>query len=214
MYHKNKKEEKFEISEKLKRKLEKEIWDGDDAWEVALEFDPLIRKKAGNYAENGAEFDDLFQEGRMAAYRLALGCKEHKLLPAYMERSLRWLIKQAARKMQWPEQVVQLDLHVGDVSPRSLAEAGMDDSCALAILGFANRDDLTARDTTERNELKAALRAALTEAEYQLVMLFWYGYTRSETAAMLGITRQALEKRLKKIGKKVRPVLDAFMQSR
>ncbi|MDL2298115.1 hypothetical protein LJC40_03075, partial [Synergistaceae bacterium OttesenSCG-928-D05] len=90
---------------------------------------------------------------------------------------------------------------------------GIEIDAVLSRLGFSSRADLKLMHDTERKELKKRLHSVLTPEQRVIVDLLMDGCHCFEICAMLDIKRQALESRLKKIGKRIRPVMKEWRKS-
>ncbi len=149
--------------------------------EVALDYMPLARKVARNYAGRGAEFDDLAQEGFLALRELVVRHDAEgrgQALGLYIARRLRAKVRDAASRLR------RASLH--DSLELRAEEDGFD--VPYVDGAFAEFD----------------LLEGLSPAERRLALDLAGGLSQRECAARLLVTQQCVSKRVACLRRKLR----------
>lgn len=155
-----------------------------DIGKFLKDYTPYIRKTARKYVRPGAEFDDLVQEAYLAVLAMPAQCPKTEYLVWFMLHRLPGALFKAAEKMCG-----------GGLETSGLE--GLED--VLADDGFSVR--------REESELQDMLSRALTPDELALVQALASGFTREEYAREIGVSHQAVGKRLQTIRIKLDGVL-------
>jgi len=95
--------------EQIKTKLEKREWSSGDVWDLVLAFDRFAAYWARRCEGGGVEFDDLYQEARIAMFHIIRRCRHRELVAAYIARSLPGRLKDAAAAMRRGREMVSLE---------------------------------------------------------------------------------------------------------
>jgi RNA polymerase sigma factor (sigma-70 family) len=144
------------------------------------EFAPLVRRVAWQYAGRGAEREDLMQEASLALVVVARRCARKHIAHRLTNR-LRYFVRDAARKMRWRNDTTSID-DDGDFGEQTIDVP----------------DERAERDFEEL-EVADLLERLLDEPDRAIARAAIDGLTQREIAAAMGMTQQAVAKRLKKI---------------
>lgn len=144
------------------------------------EFAPLVHRVARKYEGRGAEREDLVQEGSLELIAIARRCTR-KQMASVLSRRLPGVVRAAANRMRRPKGSRSID--------------AKDES---APGGIPIPDRRAARDF-EEIEIADLLERLLDEADRAVAKAAMDGMTQMEIAAALGLTQQAVSKKLKKI---------------
>lgn len=153
-------------------------------------FRPLVFATAARYMGRGAEREDLIQEGYLALLILIPKCPDFRYLAGYLTERVPGYVRDAARRMR-------------------CARGSEEDPVPLDDI----EDIVGARDSNHAYsaaDIRDMLRRALTEDELDLTQALMEGFTQSEIAAIKGVSQQAVNKRLKKVRKKLEEVIGAL----
>ena len=155
-----------------------------DADEKALAYMPLARRLARNYAGNGAEYEDLVQEGFIALRALVARHEQERpdqSLGLYLWYRLRGCVRDAAARLR------RASAH------DSLEQKREDD-------GF----DVAFEDTSIG---VFELLQSLSPDERRLARGLYAGATQKELASRLAVSQQSVSKRIGRLREKVRASL-------
>ena len=143
--------------------------------DLLLRFRPLVESIARSYGNNGAEFNDLVQEGYLAILELLPRCRNRQ----YLAKFLKWRVRARvrARAAKWwnrPGKKVEFDPekhspHYEEPLPWT----------------------------------RWAAEGILPEGDVRVVRLLEAGFTQQEIAQHLGVTQQAVSYRVGRIRKKL-----------
>ena len=147
-------------------------------------YRPLVRSVARQYRGNGAEFDDLCQEGCLAMMKLMDKCTSEKNLALFLQMAVKRAVRDAARRLRWKE-------HPADLEPyEELAEP----------------EDLPAVYEAPI-EIELLLKQLPDARDRQLVFRLVEGATQTEAARQLGLTQQGVSARLGHIRRTLAPLM-------
>lgn len=165
--------------------------------QLAVKFLPLIKRWCKHYFEhtNGIEYNELFQEAVMALYELLKGHEEDEEyeIKQLVGNNMQGIIRDMADRMH-------SNLYV-DYSLEAETESGTEEELCPALL---IPDEENRQFAQEETELFVRLKRLLTAEEYRLAELKYAGRTNSDISRLLGISRAAVIKKLKKLGEKVK----------
>ncbi|MDI9370751.1 MAG: sigma-70 family RNA polymerase sigma factor [Synergistaceae bacterium] len=148
--------------------------------EELARFTPLVMATARRYTGRGAEFNDLAQEGYLALLELIPLCPAPERLPAYLKSRLPGRVRTAARRC-W---------RCAEISAGSVEE----------LEGTANEPRASQADPDGTMDLERLL----TPEEMRVARMLADGYTQSEVATELGVTQQAVSRRVARMRERVR----------
>ncbi|MDR1943798.1 MAG: sigma-70 family RNA polymerase sigma factor [Synergistaceae bacterium] len=153
------------------------------------QFAPLVSMTARRFEGRGAEREDLAQEGYLALIEIARRSAKRRL--AYrLSSGIPWRVRAAASRMRRPE------------AERPLAsEEDAPESPELSIM-----DERTVRDFEEL-EIFDAMERLLCETDLAIAKASARGLTQSEIAESMGVSQQAIARRLAGIRSKLREIL-------
>jgi RNA polymerase sigma factor (sigma-70 family) len=151
---------------------------------VLRAYRPLVRSTARQYRGNGAEFDDLCQEGSLAIMKLLDKCTSEDHLALFLRLAVKRAIRDAARRLRWKERPADLEPYEEMAVPEDLS-AIFDEPAEIHLLLMKLSDT---RDRT-------------------LVLRLAEGATQAEVAAELGLTQQAVSARLAHIRRTLAPLV-------
>ena len=161
---------------------------------------PLITKHARYYAWHYSrfriEYDDLVQEGILAALRL-MESRTRERYDHAVRTCLQGMIRDAAERMSRQAPAAQ-------TSP-----SGDDDGFLMWLEEFI--PDPSAEEERRRLEIMCDLNRRLKRDNYRIAVLLMDGCTLGEIGFILGITKQAVTYRVKKIREELkhfRPDMD------
>ena len=158
---------------------------GDEMKDIMCGLARAIKIYARRYEGHGAEFDDLMQEGWLAALNLMGRCSREKLDKA-IYCNLRGMVRDAAERLRrFSDNTLQMS---------EWAERG--DGSAW-IEKFAA--DGESADKAVNIELMCDLERNLDAKGMNIVMMLLEGYTHEEIGLDLDISQQAVSKRIAKI---------------
>lgn len=160
---------------------------------TVLAFKPLVISIARRYAGRGAELEDLIQEGYRRLYILIPLCPDPEWLKYFLKMRLHSYIGDVAKKLRRKKENIPLYV----LTPEGDEEQGE---------GFLVPDKRPQVEY-ERMEIRDMLRRVLSDEELDLVQAVMEGFTQKEIGEILGISHQAVHKRLRKIGAKLKPVM-------
>jgi RNA polymerase sigma factor (sigma-70 family) len=134
-------------------------------------YTPLIRSLARRYVGPGSEFEDLVQEGYLALLKLLPRCRNEAALPAFLAKALRRALRDSAAK-GWRRGRPIIDGDVDKYEETLAAEPDLN----LAAWGLNPEDE-------------------------HLLRLLLDGLSQKEAGLRLGLSQQAVSRRLKGLGK-------------
>lgn len=155
------------------------------AGSVVMQFMPLVKATARRYEGRGAEYEDLVQEGCVALMRLAPTCADARWLPAFLKNRLPGCVRAAAARLR-----------------DGRARGTTDLECIEETVS-----DADVEQSYEAAELRSAIERALLPDELDMVQALTEGFTQAEIARERGVTQQSIAARLKKIRRKLFPIL-------
>ncbi len=147
-------------------------------------YRPLVRSVARQYRGNGAEFDDLCQEGCLAMMKLVDKCTSEKNLALFLQMAVKRAVRDAARRLRWKERPADLEPY------EELAEP----------------EDLPAVYEAPI-EIELLLKQLPDARDRQLVFRLVEGATQTEAARELGLTQQGVSARLGHIRRTLAPLM-------
>lgn len=147
-------------------------------------YRPLVRSVARQYRGNGAEFDDLCQEGCLAMMKLMDKCTSEKNLALFLQMAVKRAVRDAARRLRWKERPADLEPY------EELAEP----------------EDLPAVYEAPI-EIELLLKQLPDARDRQLVFRLVEGATQTEAARELGLTQQGVSARLGHIRRTLAPLM-------
>lgn len=147
-------------------------------------YRPLVRSVARQYRGNGAEFDDLCQEGCLAMMKLMDKCTSEKNLALFLQMAVKRAVRDAARRLRWKERPADLEPY------EELAEP----------------EDLPAVYEAPI-EIELLLKQLPDARDRQLVFRLVEGATQTEAARELGLTQQGVSARLGHIRRTLAPLV-------
>lgn len=148
-------------------------------------FAPLVKATARRYVGRGADEDDLLQEGWLAL--LMISRRYHgRDAERAAARNLPGMVRDAAARMRFDAVcgTASLDAPIDDDEGSSLGDA-VRDTCA-----DERRDEL---------EAVMSLEMCLGEADRRVATLAAHGMTQREISEAMGVSQQAIGKRLCRI---------------
>jgi RNA polymerase sigma factor (sigma-70 family) len=147
-------------------------------------YRPLVRSVARQYRGNGAEFDDLCQEGCLAMMKLMDKCTSEKNLALFLQMAVKRAVRDAARRLRWKERPADLEPYEDLAEPEDLPavyEAPI--------------------------EIELLLKQLPDARDRQLVFRLVEGATQTEAARELGLTQQGVSARLGHIRRTLAPLM-------
>ena len=149
---------------------------GRECEDVLKKFRPLVEATARRFADNGADFDDLVQEGYLAIMELLPRCRNKKFLPKFLK--LRVTARVKARASKWWRSFKRSD----EFDPERHSPAYLE----------------------ELPWTRWVAEGVLPERDCRIVRLLEAGFTQQEIAEDLGLTQQAVSFRVGRIRKKLK----------
>jgi len=149
---------------------------GRECEDVLKKFRPLVEATARRFADNGADFDDLVQEGYLAIMELLPRCRNKKFLPKFLK--LRVTARVKARANKWWKPFKRSD----EFDPERHSPAYVE----------------------ELPWTRWVAEGVLPERDCRIVRLLEAGFTQQEIAEDLGLTQQAVSFRVGRIRKKLK----------
>ena len=129
-------------------------------------YRPLVRSVARQYRGNGAEFDDLCQEGCLAMMKLMDKCTSEKNLALFLQMAVKRAVRDAARRLRWKERPADLEPYEELAEPEDLPavyEAPIEIELLLKQLPDARDRQLVFRLVDRDAETEAARELGLTQ---------------------------------------------------
>lgn len=154
------------------------------------DFEPLVRATAFRYYGRGAEIDDLLQEGYLALVTLIPKCPDMDYLPGFLKERLPAYVRNAAARLRHRNSGEHGEVLLEDIEET----VGEQES----------------RHKFSEAELSELLQRTLRPEELDMTQALLEGFSHREIAEVLGISQQAVTKRLKNIREKLKRVLDAL----
>ena len=151
---------------------------------VMKAYRPLVKSIARQYRGNGAEFDDLCQEGCVAIMKLLDKCASEENLALFLHMAVKRAVRDAARRLRWKERPADMEAYE-ELAAREDFPAVFDAPVEIHLL-LKNLSDM--RDRT-------------------LVLRLIEGATQAEAARELGLTQQAVSARLGHIRRTLAPLM-------
>lgn len=148
---------------------------GQEYEDVLMKFRPLVEATARRFADHGADFDDLVQEGYLAIMELLPRCRNRKFLPMFLK--LRVTARVKVRASKWWRSFKRSD----EFDPEKHSPAYEE----------------------ELPWTRWVAEGALPERDCRIVRLLEAGFTQQEIAEAEGITQQAVSFRVGSIRKKL-----------
>ncbi|KUK99550.1 MAG: Sigma-70 family RNA polymerase sigma factor [Synergistales bacterium 54_9] len=149
---------------------------GRECEDVLKKFRPLVEATARRFADNGADFDDLVQEGYLAIMELLPRCRNKKFLPKFLK--LRVTARVKARASKWWRPFKRSD----EFDPERHSPAYLE----------------------ELPWTRWVAEGVLPERDCRIVRLLEAGFTQQEIAEDLGLTQQAVSFRVGRIREKLK----------
>jgi len=160
---------------------------GEITCEIAVEkYETLVRHYAMQYCGDGAEYEDLVQEGLCRIKQQFERCKDKKRLTAYLKRSIPGFICNKAEELR------KLADYKNRVDFDSIPEP------ATEAVGY----DWHERET----EMFRQLKKLLTENEMEILSMIYRGYSVRMTARIRNVSHTAIENTISRIRKKLTPL--------
>lgn len=172
---------------------------------LLLRHRPLARLKSHSFFINGADVEDLFQEGmlglnkaiydympdRQASFRsFAELCIKRQILTA---------IKASLRKKHFPlNSALSLNKPVED---------GEDDTLMDMLMGFEDNPETIYIENESYTSLLKRIKARLSGFENEVLDIFLDGKTYIEIAALMDKSPKAIDNALQRIKKKIKELL-------
>jgi DNA-directed RNA polymerase specialized sigma24 family protein len=149
-------------------------------------FEPLIRKLGRMYEGRGAEYEDVAQECRLYLIRKVLTRSDGELAKVLFD-CLRGAARDAAGYMR---RVTAWDRSSSIDCPDTDGE-GNETELSIA--------DLRAIAEFAWIDFDASMEASLSKEDYGFIKMMADGASRSEAAEKIGVTRQAVDYRIKRV---------------
>ena len=143
--------------------------------DLLLRFRPLVESIARSYGNNGAEFNDLVQEGYLAILELLPRCRNRQYLAKFLKWRVRARVRARAAKW-WNRPGKKVEFDPEKHSPHYEE--------ALPWTRWVAEQTLPERDS-------------------RIVLLLAEGFTQQEIADSLGVTQQAVSFRVGRIREKL-----------
>ncbi len=188
-----------------------EAQDGDkDAQEFILKkYKNLVKSHAKQYHINGADKEDLIQEGMIGLYKAIRDYNPekntyfHVFAQLCIARQIMTAVKSANRKKHTPlNDYISLDINVEDISENIV------DQFSAVVKG----PEQLLIEKEDSENMRKKLQKTLTEKEIKIVDLYLKGYSYSEMADIVGISDKGISSALhrvkKKLNAKVQPQTD------
>lgn len=188
-----------------------EAQNGDkDAQEFILKkYKNLVKSHAKQYHINGADKEDLIQEGMIGLYKAIRDYNPekntyfHVFAQLCIARQIMTAVKSANRKKHTPlNDYISLDINVEDISENIV------DQFSAVVKG----PEQLLIEKEDSENMRKKLQKTLTEKEIKIVDLYLKGYSYSEMADIVGISDKGISSALhrvkKKLNAKVQPQTD------
>lgn len=180
--------------------MEEEYWIMTEELDVTTEeqgieglmraFAPLVRATARRYVGRGAEEEDLEQEGWLALVKLYRASRSAKAAQVATARNLRGMVRDAAARMR----------RGSTAGEASSLDAPVDDDGATIGELMEDCDDAMRRDALDAI---ISIEMRMPEADARLMLAAAGGATTRELASDLGVSQQAVCKRMARIRQKL-----------
>jgi RNA polymerase sigma factor (sigma-70 family) len=156
-----------------------------DMLDLVTAYEPLVAKMAFKYGGRGAEVEDLRQVSYMALLVLARRVSRKRLGLA-LSNFVPGMVRDAAAKMRYRGCEVRM----------TCDDDGDEGGDPLETLAA---EDRTAAEDRDRVELMDALERLLTPSDLEIAEKLMRGFTQGEIAAEMGVSQQAISKRVQRI---------------
>ena len=145
--------------------------------DILRSFRPLVESIARSYRGNGAEFEDLVQEGYLAILELLPRCRNRQYLAKFLKWRVRARVRaRAAALWRWNRPGVKVEFDPEKPSPH-----------------YEEPLPWT----------RWAAEGILPEGDVRVLRLLEAGFTQQEIAQHLGVTQQAVSYRVGRIRRKL-----------
>lgn len=179
-----------------------EAQNGDkDAQEFILKkYKNLVKSHAKQYHINGADKEDLIQEGMIGLYKAIRDYNPekntyfHVFAQLCIARQIMTAVKSANRKKHTPlNDYISLDINVEDISENIV------DQFSAVVKG----PEQLLIEKEDSENMRKKLQKTLTEKEIKIVDLYLKGYSYSEMADIVGISDKGISSALHRVKKKL-----------
>lgn len=180
-----------------------EAQNGDkDAQEFILrKYKNLVKSHAKQYHINGADKEDLIQEGMIGLYKAIRDYNPQKNIYFHVfaqlciARQIMTAVKSANRKKHTPlNDYISLDINTEEVTENLIEQ--------FSVNAVKGPEQLLIEKEDSEN-MRKKLKRTLTEKEIKIVDLYLKGYSYAEMAAIVGISDKGISSALHRVKKKL-----------